>query len=228
MVLIQAAKAVKPDQNEPPTTPTRDETLLMVSRVQSGDPAAADDLVRRMSGRVLGMILLRMGPELRRRVDAEDLLQEVWLEAFRSLDRFDAGRGTPFGAWLSTIVKRMISRALRGGPAPVLASQQGGADPHSTRISQILTRELEDSTPSMRFSRRESVEKLVEAVNQLPPEQREVVSGYWFEECNAAEIANRLQKSRGAVYMVLMRANRALAAAIKDAGMSDPAAWRSP
>lgn len=207
-----------------PLDELRDQTLLVVKQYLDGDESCAEEIVRRMSGRVLGMILMRMGPDLRAKVDPEDLLQEVWLEAFRSLHTFDVSRGTPFGAWLATIVRRMISRALRGGnPTPLLAKHGSGSTERT--VTTLLRGSLEQSTPSMKFSRAESVQRLVDAVGDLPTEHQDVVSGYWFEECNAAEIADRMGKSRGAVYMILMRANRVLAGVIKESGVSDPAAW---
>lgn len=207
-----------------PAHPTRTVTLALVGRAQHGEPGAADDLIARMTGRVYGLILLHMSAPVRQRCDPEDVLQEVWIEALDSLPGFDCGRGTSFGAWLGTIVRRKLSRLADGKAPPVPQAQLAGAASSRLALSGLL-QQPDRSSPSQSASRRETVERLVRAVAALPAEQRAAAEAYWFEECEAAEVAERLGKSRPAVYMLLMRVSRVLAAELEDAGLSDPARW---
>ncbi|TAH37085.1 MAG: sigma-70 family RNA polymerase sigma factor [Planctomycetota bacterium] len=203
---------------------SRERTLDLVRQAQQQSPGADDALVRRMSGRVYGLILLHMGPEVRRRCDPEDVLQEVWGEALRSLSGFDTGRGTPFGAWLATLVRRTLARIADGRRLEEPESQL--ASPASSRA--LLAQVLADSvpaSPSMELSRRETVERLVAAIGRLPGEQREVAVAYWLEECTAEDVAQRLGKTRTNIYVMITRIGKVLADALQDAGGSDPARW---
>ncbi|TAH38256.1 MAG: sigma-70 family RNA polymerase sigma factor [Planctomycetota bacterium] len=204
--------------------PTREVTLSIVGRAQQGDAQAADDLVRRMTGRVYGLILLYMGPQVHRRCEPEDVLQEVWIEALGHLDSFDCARGSSFGAWIGTIVRRKLGRIADGKPLPEVAAGLAGSASTRASVSQIL-HGRDATTPPQAASQREMVQRLVAAVAALPGEQREAAAAYWLEECSAQEVADRLGKSRAAVYMLLMRVSRLLAAELEDAGLSDPARW---
>ena len=198
-------------------------TLQLVQKVQQGEAGADDALARRVGGRLLAMIMLRMGPHLRRRRDPEDVLQEVWLEIFRSLPGFDAARGVPFGGWAATIVRRTLDRLHeydRARPEPE-TPPQGGAEAEAPPLERAAA----ISSPSLRAYRREAIEELVAAVEALPVEQREVVASYWFEELPAAEIAARTGRSRQAVYVMISRANRWLAQRLHPGGDSLPASW---
>jgi len=70
-------------------------TRDIVEAIRGGDRSAFNTLFQRAGGRVFVYVNSRMGEALRRRVDPEDLLQEVYVEAFRSFDTFEeAGPGS--------------------------------------------------------------------------------------------------------------------------------------
>ena len=206
--------------SEPPGS-THAATLDLVGRAQGGDEAAVNELIERLSGRVYAMILAYMGPAVRRQHDAEDVLQEVWLAALSTLDSFDPSRGSSFGAWLGTIVRRQLGRL--GAPAAARRAADGAAS--RLRISQALAASSQ-TTPSQSVHRKEAVTRLVEAVEALPAEQRTAAILYWFEERPAAEVAAALGKSRDAVYMMLMRTSQSLAGGLDGLGGAEPGPWR--
>ncbi|TAH38270.1 MAG: sigma-70 family RNA polymerase sigma factor [Planctomycetota bacterium] len=199
------------------------QTVALVQRIQGGDRKAGAALVQRASGRLLAMIMLRMGPAMRRRHDPEDVLQEVWLEIFKSLRTFDPARGVPFGGWAATIIRRALDRLNardQGRPEPEAAFR----DPNDSEPA-IVEEAAPISSPSLQAYRRESVEHLVDAVEALPAEQREAMASYWFDELPAGAIAERMGKTRQAVYMLVSRANKTLAAALRSEADSLPASW---
>ena len=87
--------------------PAADERAL-VARVQAGDGAAFDELVRRHVRRAFS-IAYRL---LENRADAEDLVQDAFLAALEGIDGFELGR--PFGPWLCRIV---VNRGLNARQA---------------------------------------------------------------------------------------------------------------
>lgn len=73
----------------------------MIQRVKKGDTEAFSLLVEKYHKRLLGFIFRLIG----KKEEVEDLGQEVFLSAFKSLSKFDEDRGTPFSAWLFTLAR---------------------------------------------------------------------------------------------------------------------------
>jgi RNA polymerase sigma-70 factor (ECF subfamily) len=85
-----------------------------LSRVARGEAAALKDVYDRTSAKLFG-VCLRI---LREPSEAEDVLQEVYVNVWRNAAAFDRARGSPI-TWLATIARnRAIDRLrARGGPA---------------------------------------------------------------------------------------------------------------
>jgi RNA polymerase sigma factor (sigma-70 family) len=76
---------------------------------------------------------------------------------------------------------------------------------------------LQTTTPSVLLCRKEQLDRLERAIDNLKPEYREVVVLSRIEKLSHEEIASRLDKSKGAVAMLLSRALVALTAAYENA-----------
>ena len=97
----------------------------IIARVRQGDTEAYALLVRKYHRGLLAFIhrLVR---------DAhltEDLGQEVFLDAFKSLARFDPERGTPFGAWLYVLARNRCLSQFRKRGRLVLVSVDDAPEP---------------------------------------------------------------------------------------------------
>lgn len=86
------------------------EDLETIKRVQDGDTEAYAVLVRKHHRDLLAFIHRLV----RDRHLAEDIGQEVFLDAFKALPRFDPSRGTPFRAWLFILARNRCVSELRG------------------------------------------------------------------------------------------------------------------
>jgi len=147
--------------------------------------------------------------------DAQDLLQDALLEAFRSFKRFQ--RGTYFDKWLYRIMTNTFidrqRRSKRVGRIESLdAPQSGGED------DGALVREVADwgSDPA-RVALRETFDEPVQrALDSLPPEFRMVlilsdVEEFSYEEISemmgtpVGTVRSRLHRARGAVKLALTR-----------------------
>jgi RNA polymerase sigma-70 factor, ECF subfamily len=113
---------------------------------------------------------------------AEDIAQEAFLAAIRSLDRFDRGR--PFGPWLHRIV---VNRAIDWTRARRLRGE-----------AELVDAEAQDEPAPLD-------ESLLEALAALPPEHRAVIVLRHLLEYTPGEIAELLSLPRGTVNSRLRR-----------------------
>jgi RNA polymerase sigma-70 factor (ECF subfamily) len=128
---------------------------------------------------------------------AEDIVQEAFLAAIRSLDRFDRRR--PFGPWLHRIV---VNRAIDWARSRALRAEVGDG---------ALAAVADDERTSPGFS-----PPVVAALASLTPEQRAVIVLRHLLEYTPGEIAELLELPRGTVNSRLRRALDDLADRLED------------
>jgi RNA polymerase sigma-70 factor (ECF subfamily) len=126
---------------------------------------------------------------------AEDVAQEAFLAAIRSLDRFDLRR--PLGPWLHRIA---VNRAIDLVRARALRREVGGEE------AEALARDPNQSAPLD--------DQLTAAIAALPVEQRAMVVMRYLLEYTPGEIAKVLELPRGTVNSRLRRALDRLAVAL--------------
>jgi len=180
------------------TCPMPDE--LLVERVRAGDQRAFEDLYDRYFARVHHFVARR----LRNRADADETVQEVFVNVFASIDSY---RGeAPFGAWLFGLTRRTVASRFKKR-TPCLVSI-GDDDVDSS--FQATTREP-DPLELYEFSER--LARLQAAViSELTDEQRQLFELHHLENRSIQEIAGLLQKSEDAVKSHLYRARKVLLA----------------
>ena len=135
--------------------------------------------------------------------EVDDLAQEVFIAAYRSLDTFC--RGSDFGAWLRGIAKNKLLVYFRG-----LARRSRMMDRFRAEIALAVQSDLERAVS---FDYTEMIEMLLRCVDRLPDKLRRVVRA-GLEGRNAAALADELTVSVGAVYALHYRANRLLRACL--------------
>src|SRR5258705_1558463 len=115
------------------------EDAELVVRARSGDPGAFEELVARHHGACLRYA----GHLLGDRMEAEDVVQDTWVRAYRSLDRYQERR--QFRSWLFRIlVNRCQTRFGRRSRWQTVEPEETLADPRSSPIElpSRLTRSL--------------------------------------------------------------------------------------
>jgi RNA polymerase sigma-70 factor (ECF subfamily) len=154
----------------------------------------------------------------RNRTDAEDLVQEALLRAFRRFDRFTPG--TNCLAWLATILRNIfINQVTRQGRLVLL-----GDDDALERAVADWESGPKTPTPEKEFLRHVIDDRrLAEALERLPRRLREVLLLADVEELSYREIAQRCELPIGTVMSRLFRARRH----IRKALTFEPAAARS-
>jgi RNA polymerase sigma-70 factor, ECF subfamily len=173
-----------------------DESFL-IARARRGDPSAFEEIVRLYQRRVYG-VALRI---VRAHDVADDVTQEAFLRAWRSLDRFELGR--PFGPWVCRIAANLAVNHVRSPRA----REEGLPDGHAETRTNA-------PGPLGALLDAEGATVLKRAMGQLPQEQRAVLVLRVVEELSYAEIAETLGISPGTVMSRLFRARERLAQAL--------------
>ncbi|MBA3714060.1 MAG: sigma-70 family RNA polymerase sigma factor [Pyrinomonadaceae bacterium] len=156
----------------------------LIRRVALGDGQAFALLYDRYSPKLFGLLLRT----LRSRAEAEDVLQEVFLEVWQSAADFDETRGRPF-TWL---VLRARSRAI--DRARALAARHRAAVE-----SQREAPQWDFSDASEDVLRSEQGRIVREALAALPDKQRRALLLAYFEGLSQSQIAARLGLPLGTV-----------------------------
>lgn len=175
-------------------------------RAVHGDREAADRLFARAADRLLLFIQLRLGGKLRARLDAADVLQEVFTHAHRDLGRFDPEAtqvpDRSFLQWLCAIAENRI-RDL----AAFHRARRRDLEREERQVTAVL-RELQRSGhgPATSLVRRDERERLANAIAQLPEDLREAILLRHFEGLSVEAIAERLGSSPSSVRRTLGRA----------------------
>ena len=171
---------------------------FLIARARRGDRGAFEEIVRLYQRRVYG-VALRI---VRAHDVADDVAQEAFLRAWRSLDRFDLDR--PFGPWVCRIAANLAVNHVRSPRA----REEGLPDGHA---------ETKASAPGPlgQLLDGEATRVLDAAMAELPTEQRAVLVMRAVEEMSYAEIAQALGTSPGTVMSRLYRAREKLAVTLR-------------
>jgi len=174
----RALEAVRSGRREADST-----DIYLLARITRGDHDAYAALYHRYSRVLFGLLIRILGSI----VEAEEVLQEVFLQVWRRAGDYDASRGRPF-AWLMTLAR---SRAL--DRVDSASSQQRTLDRAGSPRSQGA------SDPAELASTAEEGRQLVRALGEIPAAQREVLLLAYFEGLSQSEISLRLGRPLGTV-----------------------------
>jgi RNA polymerase sigma-70 factor (ECF subfamily) len=167
----------------------------LVERGLSGDESGLRALLERFQGAVFGLCY-RM---LSHREDAEDVTQEVFLRAFRSLSSWDAAR--PFKPWLLTIAanrcRTFLQNRSRMPAATEFAAETADEDPGPSDLG----------------------EELQLALDELRDDYRLCFTLFYQQELSVAEVADVMKCAQGTVKTWLHRARHQLAEFLERRGV---------
>lgn len=194
-------------------------TQQLVTMAKKGDQSALNHLCSLYVERVRRIVRLRMGPELRAQLESMDLVQDALLAAVQELDDFTYHDEGDFLRWLSVVVENTIRDnvdRIHAGKRDV--RRQVSLDSVATRseVGPICASyPAATTTPGVLVARREELDRLERAMDQLKDEYRQVVVLAKIEGLSYRQIGQQLDKSPDAVGMLLCRAMVALADAFE-------------
>lgn len=184
----------------------------LLARARDGDRQALDAVFERAAGKLLALIRLRLGRDLRRRVESRDVLQATMLKAFERLAELRSRETASFLGWLARIAENEIRDQAAFHGRERRDARREVALEGRPRLAEDLVADLRSASSRLVWS--EQAARLERALEALAPEHREVVLLRRYEELSYPEIGRRLGRSPDACRMLFARAMTALTAAL--------------
>lgn len=160
----------------------------LLANVVKGDQQAFSQLYDHSSALLYTLAFRILG----NRGEAEELLQDVYLEIWRKVARYDIGRGTPL-AWLITLTRsraidRLRARSCHGSSAAAPLDTPPASDVADLGPSAIETQADQEWRIAVGT-----------AITSLPPAQLQAIESAYYDGLSYAEIAARLNQPLGTV-----------------------------
>jgi RNA polymerase sigma-70 factor, ECF subfamily len=150
---------------------------LMIG-IQSEDADALSQLYDRYNGIVKALILRIIHNE----TEADDLLQEVFMEIWNQAKNFSAQKGKPLG-WMVTLTRRRAIDALRKKQAYARAEERLQAEPEQQPLAWVQNATAEEITAGDRRA------LMAKVISSLPEAQQQVIDLAFFQGMSQREIA---------------------------------------
>ena len=185
-------------------------TQQLVVLAKGGDDSALNQLCNVYGERVHWIIRLRMGTELRSKLESMDVVQDVLVSALRDLGDFTYRDDGDFLRWLSKIAENRLRDnvdKLHAGKRDIRKEVRLDNHGPTTGGRFIGVRgPIDATTPSVIASRKEELDELAKAMDELKPEYKEVIVLTKIEGLSYKEVSDRLGKSSEAVRKLVSRA----------------------
>src|SRR6266496_691147 len=167
--------------------------VALVGRAVRRDQAAFAELYERFLDAVYRYVYFRTAS----RLDAEDVTEQVFLQAWAAIDRF-RWQGKPFVAWLYTLAHNLVvDWRRRSHPTQSLDTDEHPIDLRSTTAERALTQSLD-------------ADLLAPAIRRLTPEQQQVITLKFVAGLDTAQVATVMNKREGTIRALQLRALQSL------------------
>ncbi|MGA9715966.1 MAG: sigma-70 family RNA polymerase sigma factor [Aeromicrobium sp.] len=167
----------------------------LVDLAKEGDSEAFGQLYDHYVTGIFRFVYYRVGSKQL----AEDLTSETFVRGLRSIQRF-SWQGKDFGAWLTTIARNLIADHFKSSRSRLEFTTESIPEGRATAAG-----------PELEVLSQISNEMLFEAVNALPPEQRDCILMRFIQGMSIAQTAAAIGRSEGAIKQLQLRAVRSLA-----------------
>ncbi len=202
----------------------------LLKRAQVGDEEAISELLQMHRARLAKMVRTRLNPLIRGRVDELDIIQESYLEAVKRLPDYLADPQAPFFLWLRKITgykiidvhRRHLGGAKRNAERELSINRVGLPMATSVCLAANLVGSL--TTPSQAVIKLETQLAIQNAMEDLNPVDREILSLRHFEELTNLEAAEELGIEPAAASKRFVRSLQRLQKVLEDCGLvnADP------
>ena len=162
----------------------QDQDRACIERLLAGDTSAMEELYDRHNDLLYSLVRRVLGVPS----EAEDVLQETWLYAWRSAASYDPGRGS-VGAWLVTTARSRAIDRIRSEATRRRAKEAVGA----------VTPQTSADDPSATAAESERRERVRAALAQLSPQHQKVLDLAYFGGLSQSEIADQLSAPLGTI-----------------------------
>ena len=171
-----------------------------IARIVRGERTALRALYDEFAGRAMAIA----GRVLGSPAEAEDVVQETFLEIWRRAPEYEKERGAP-GAWLTALARGRAVERLRAKRRSDKATLAPGNEPRA-----------ESDAPALSAERRQERDRVRTALKTLPEEQRRAIELAYFHGLTQTEIAEKVGEPLGAIKTRIRLAMDKLAAMLAE------------
>ncbi|MCH2448899.1 MAG: sigma-70 family RNA polymerase sigma factor [Gracilimonas sp.] len=166
----------------------RDRELM--ARIKTRDTSALSELYDNYNGLLFGLIL----SILKKREEAEDLLQEVFIKIWQNAEKFDLERGTVY-TWVVTLTRNRSIDRLRSKVYKEQKKQSTSLDDEDV-FHPLYS---EESDPLENTILKERAKKVHQALDQISEKQKKVLQVAYFSGMSQSEISEEFDIPLGTV-----------------------------
>lgn len=187
----------------------------LLSRVALGEKAAFDTLYRETSAHLLGVIL-RIQKD---RAQAEDVLQEVYVNVWRSAQSFNPALSQA-STWLGSVARNRAIDSLRRRQSepPTVSRYQAGSDDEDTDMLQNLPSEAPG--PLDLLEQASEARALTECMKSLSKAQQSSLALAYYQGLTHLEVAEQIGQPLGTVKSWVRRGLQSLKACLERASLA--------
>ncbi|MEP7014957.1 MAG: sigma-70 family RNA polymerase sigma factor [Verrucomicrobiota bacterium] len=171
-----------------PVEPEGPSDLELMHGIQAENPDALSQLYDRYNG-ILKALILRV---IHNDAEADDLLQEIFMEIWNQAKNFSAEKGKPLG-WMVTLARRRAIDGLRKKQAYARAEERLQAETEQQPDAWVHNATAEE----IDFSDTRSIVR--EVIQRIPPAQQQAIELAFFRGMSQREIAAKTNTPLGTV-----------------------------
>lgn len=172
----------------------------LVRLIQRGDTELYAIIIERYQGKLFAYLYRLIGG----REEAEDLLQDVFIKAFKNLKSYDADR--KFSSWIYRIAHNEAVNYIKRKSLKRFISWE---DVTSTK-DKLISNSTEEGADDL-WMKKEAIKEVDEAINRLPIKYKQVLLLRYYSEKSYEEISEILQKPVNTVGTLINRAKKKMA-----------------
>jgi RNA polymerase sigma-70 factor (ECF subfamily) len=214
-------RLIEPDQRKDPMTKlTNIDLQVLIQNARTGDSNSIGELLERYRPFLTNIAEWEIGPQLRKRIDAADVVQIAFMDASRDFEQFRGTTENEFSAWLQTIFRNRLKNVFRENRAAMRNPRKentwyrkGGEMSTSVCWTDPAA---QTSTPSQHLIQGERALRLAFEMQKLPEAQRDAVRMRHLEGMSLAAIAEQLERSPTATAGLIKRGVASLRKALQD------------
>jgi RNA polymerase sigma-70 factor (ECF subfamily) len=174
--------------SQPLLEPGAPSDLELMQAIQAEDPEALSQLYDRYNG-ILKALILRV---VHNEAEAEDLLQEIFMEIWNQAKNFSAQKGKPLG-WMVTLARRRAIDGLRKKQAYARAEERLQAETEQQPEAWVHNSTEEE----INFADTRVIVR--DVISSLPPAQQQAIELAFFRGMSQREIAANTNTPLGTV-----------------------------
>lgn len=184
------------------------QTIHLVRQAKSGDAESYNKLFERYLPQVLQMVRLALGPKLRQKLQSMDIVQDVMCRAIKAFEQFDVRHEKAFRYWIRKLVQNEIKSQIEHHSATKRNLDNESPIHENPALENLAAQSIWQ--PSKQLAIKEDMTVLQSALDQLEPDEREIIIMRKYEELSFMEIAEILGCTENTARMRFVRSQMKL------------------